>query len=161
MSTNAKRRPAPDDDYRLEEQIGFLLRRAHQFATDVFNGQVGTEGVTPTQFSTLIKLLECGEMSQTALGEATAMDPATILGVVQRLAVRALLIVRADPTDGRRRLIRLTQAGQALATQLRAVGPRISERTLAGFSGRDRKTLSRLLARLGARKANRNGGPQS
>lgn len=154
MPTRGKSRPEVVDDYRLEEQIGFLLRKAHQFATDVFNGQIGAEGVTPTQFSALVKLLDCDEMSQTALGEATAMDPATILGVVQRLAARDLLAVRADPTDGRRRLIQLTRAGSVLATRLRAIGPRISEHTLAGISGRDRKALLRLLAHLGERKTN-------
>lgn len=152
MSTNAKRRPAAEDDYRLEEQVGFLLRRAHQFATDVFNGQVGEAGITPTQFSALVKLLDCGEMSQTALGEATAMDPATILGVVQRLAARDLFAVRADPADGRRRLIQLTRPGYALAKRLRAIGPHISEMTLVGLSARDRKTLLRLLVHLGERK---------
>jgi len=150
VPTRGESPPTAEDDYRLEEQVGFLLRRAHQFATDVFNGEVGAEGVTPTQFSTLVKLLECGEMSQSVLGEATAMDPATILGVVQRLAARDLLAVRADPTDGRRRLIQLTRAGFALATRLRAIGPRVSERTLAGLSVRDRKTLLRLLAQLTA-----------
>ena len=152
VPTNAKPRPAHEDDYRLEEQVGFLLRRAHQFATDVFNGHVSVEGVTPTQFSTLVKLLERGEISQTALGEATAMDPATILGVVQRLAARDLLSVRADPADGRRRLIQLTQPGHVLATRLRATGPHISEHILAELSPRDRKTLLRLLAHLGERK---------
>ncbi len=152
MPTRGKSRPEFVEEYRLEEQIGFLLRKAHQFATDVFNGQIGAEGVTPTQFSALVKLLDCDEMSQTALGEATAMDPATILGVVQRLAARDLLAVRADPTDGRRRLIQLTRAGSVLATRLRAIGPRISEHTLAGISGRDRKVLLRLLAHLGERK---------
>jgi len=150
VPTNAKQRPAADDDYRLEEQVGFLLRRAHQFATDIFSNHVGAEGVTPTQFSTLVKLLDYGEMSQSALGEATAMDPATILGVVQRLAARDLLAIRADPTDGRRRLIQLTRSGHTLATRLRAIGPRISALTLANLSARDRKALLRLLAQLTA-----------
>ncbi len=152
VPTRGKLRPVPDDDYRLEEQIGFLLRKAHQTATDIFNSQVGSEGVTPTQFSALVKLLDGGEMSQTALGEATAMDPATILGVVQRLAARDLLAVRPDPSDGRRRLIRLTPAGMALATRLRAIGPHISQLTLAGLSARERKAVLRLLARLGERR---------
>ena len=149
---SGKSRPAIEDDYRLEEQVGFLLRRAHQVATDIFNSQVGEAGITPTQFSTLVKLLEYGEMSQTTLGEATAMDPATILGVVQRLAGRGLLTVRADPADGRRRLIQLTRPGYALARRLREIGPRISEVTLAGLSARDRKSLIRLLTALGERK---------
>ena len=153
LPTSGTPRPAVDDDYRLEEQIGFLLRRAHQVATDIFGSEIGAERLTPMQFSALVKLLQCGEMSQSALGEATAMDPATILGVVQRLAGRGLLAIRADPGDGRRRLIQLTRSGADLAKRLREIGPRISEATLAGFNARDRKSLLRLLAMLGERKS--------
>ena len=140
-----------EDDYRLEDQVGFLLRKAHQAASEIFQSQAGPHQITPTQFSTLIRLDDLGELSHGDLAELTAMDPATLLGVVQRLAKRDLLSVRADPADGRRRLVRLTEAGHELARSLRAIGPRISELTLDGFSAAERRELLRLLARLGAR----------
>ena len=39
------------------------------------------------------------------------MDPATIQGVTRRLKARRLVAVRPDPTDRRRSLLRLTDAG--------------------------------------------------
>ena len=50
-------------DYRLEAQIGHLLRRAHQRATAIFQTEIGDGNVTPTQFAALVRLLEEGETS--------------------------------------------------------------------------------------------------
>ena len=72
---------ARDAAYVLEDQVGFLLRCAHQRATEVFNAVMGGFGVTPTQFAALAKLDDLGSVSQNQLGRLTAMDPATISGV--------------------------------------------------------------------------------
>src|SRR3546814_4460701 len=94
-------------DYRLDQQIGFLLRRAHQHASEVFQAKIGDRNLTPQQFLVLVTLLEQREIAQTPLGGLVAMDPATVLGVVQRLAQRGLVAVRTDPDDGRRRPVQL------------------------------------------------------
>ncbi len=136
-------------DYRLDRQIGFVLRRAHQYASEVFQSKVGDRNLTPQQFSVLAMLLERREIAQTKLGGLVAMDPATVLGVVQRLAQRGLVAVRTDPADGRRRLVQLTRDGHELARELIAIGPTISDEILAGLSEKERRDLLRLLDRLG------------
>jgi MarR family transcriptional regulator, lower aerobic nicotinate degradation pathway regulator len=147
--------PPPGDaagemlDYRLNQQIGFLLRRAHQHACEVFQSKIGNRNLTPQQFSVLVTLLERREIAQTRLGGLVAMDPATVLGVVQRLAQRGLVAVRTDPDDGRRRLVQLTHDGHELAREVVAVGPAISRETLEGLSEQEQRDLLRLLDRLG------------
>jgi MarR family transcriptional regulator, lower aerobic nicotinate degradation pathway regulator len=136
-------------DYRLERQIGFLLRRAHQVASEVFQSKIGKRNITPQQFSVLVTLLEEREIAQTKLGAHVAMDPATVLGVVQRLAQRGLVAVRTDPADGRRRLVQLTHDGHELARELLAIGPSISRETLEGLTAQEQRDLLRLLDRLG------------
>ncbi|MGF1593736.1 MAG: MarR family winged helix-turn-helix transcriptional regulator [Kiloniellaceae bacterium] len=136
-------------DYRLNRQIGFLLRRAHQYATEVFQAKIGNRNLTPQQFSVLVTLLERREIAQTRLGGLVAMDPATVLGVVQRLAHRGLVAVRTDPADGRRRLVQLTHDGHELARELVAIGPSISRETLEGLSEKEQRDLLHLLDRLG------------
>ena len=146
--------PAPEAgtlDYRLNQQIGFLLRRAHQYASEVFQSKIGAHNITPQQFSVLVTLLERREIAQTRLGGVVAMDPATVLGVVQRLAQRGLVAVRTDPDDGRRRLVQLTHDGHELARALVAIGPEISRETLEGLSDNEQRDLLRLLDRLGQR----------
>jgi DNA-binding MarR family transcriptional regulator len=70
--------------------------------------------VTTTQFAVLARLAEIGPVSQNHLGRATAMDAATIKGVVDRLAKLGLVTTTADPADRRRLTVSLTAAGTDL-----------------------------------------------
>src|SRR3546814_18958140 len=78
-------------DYRLDQQIGFLLRRAHQHASEVFQAKIGDRNLTPPKFSVLVTLLEQREIAQTPTGGLVARDPAPVLGVVPRLPQRGLV----------------------------------------------------------------------
>ena len=63
----------------------------------------------------MAKLNEAGPCSQNQLGQLTAMDVATIKGVIDRLTARGLTETGPDPEDGRRLLVSLTRAGAQLA----------------------------------------------
>ena len=143
----AERSEAHDDQYRLEEQVGFLLRKAQQRHTAIFAEEMPS-GLTPTQFAALSKLREVGPCSQNQLGRIAAMDVATIKGVVDRLKARRLVVTTLDPTDGRRRLIDLTTAGHQAVVEAEGAGKRITERTLETLSARERISLLRLLAKI-------------
>ena len=66
-----------DDGYRLEDQVGFLLRRANQRHTAIF-AEGMPYGLTPPPFAALVKLGDEQGCSQNRLGRLTAMDVATI-----------------------------------------------------------------------------------
>src|ERR1700675_588001 len=100
--------------YVLEEQIGFILRQVWQRHATIFAREIGIN-LTPTQWAALSKLTETGPCSQNHLGRLTAMDVATIKGVIDRLTARGLTETGPDPEDGRRLLVRLTRAGQQMA----------------------------------------------
>ena len=136
-------------DYVLEDQIGFRLRKAHQRATDDFTAVMGRFEVTPTQFAALAKLHEAGPLPQSQLGRLTAMDPATISGVVQRLTRRGCVRQSVDPRDGRLSVVSLTAQGAAAAAAMTAAAGAVSARTLAPLTAREAATLLKLLARLG------------
>ncbi len=133
--------------YVLEEQVGFMLRVAGQRHSGIFQS-LAPLGLTPTQFSALIKVLELGECSQNELGRKTAMDVATIKGVVDRLRARELVSVEPDPSDKRRTLVVPTDATKTLAQNLRDAGRQISEDTLRPLSPSERKTFLALLAKI-------------
>ena len=105
-------------------------------------------GLTPTQFAALSKLKEVGPCSQNQLGRLTAMDVATIKGVVDRLRARRLVVTMADSTDRRRMLIDLTTTGHKTVTEAQRAGKAITERTLEMLSSRERVSLLRLLAKI-------------
>jgi DNA-binding MarR family transcriptional regulator len=135
--------------YRLEEQVGFLLRRAHQRATGVFNAVMDEYDVTPTQFAALAKLDDLGAVSQNELGRHTAMDPATVWGVVNRLIKRGYVVQAAHPDDGRLVMLDLTEAGRDAAKTMKRRAFDVSRKTLEGLTARESATLLALLQRLG------------
>ena len=93
--------------------------------------------------------MEGGAVSQNRLGRLTAMDPATMQGVIRRLGERGLVARRADPTDRRRTLLSLTAAGRALVEDgLGARGSKVTAATLAPLRPGERATFLRLLKKL-------------
>tara|TARA_R110002074_G_scaffold3594_1_gene18750 strand:- start:4290 stop:4733 length:444 start_codon:yes stop_codon:yes gene_type:complete len=134
-------------EYNLDEQVGYLLRLASQRHAVIFLQQI-SEKLTPTQFSTLMRISEGGEISQNHLGRLASMDVATVKGVVDRLKAKGLIQSRADKDDKRRSLISLSATGNALIETLKEDGARISEKTLAPLRSSERKTLINLLMKI-------------
>jgi len=126
--------------YRLDEQIGFLLRRAHQRHTAIF-GEHMPEDLTPTQFSALARLLEDGPISQNHLGREIAVDAATIKGVVGRLAARELVSVAPDPDDLRRLTVSLTKTGEDVVRSCLPLAHNVSQATLEPLTVTARRAL--------------------
>lgn len=135
-------------DYALEDQIGYVLRKAHQRATAVFLARFGEPELTPTQWAALVKLSDTGGASQNQLGRMTAMDPATIQGVVRRLEERQLIERASDPEDRRRSMLKLTPSGDALVDRLRGEAHAVSRAILEPLSGDERQMLLRLLGSI-------------
>ena len=134
--------------YRIEEQIGYLLRRAHQRASSIFQTTIGDPNITPTQYSSMVKLNEYTELSQNLLGRLVGMDKATMQGVVRRLKERQLVDSRPDPGDARRTLLSLTTEGQRLVNKLVINGPAVSRETLKPLNTQEQRQLLDLLSKL-------------
>ena len=132
--------------YRLEDQVGFLLRRANQRHLAVF-AEVVPE-LTTTQFAALAKLVEQGPMSQNQLGRLTGMDAATVKGVVGRLVNRRLVVTAPSGEDRRRLIVDLTPEGRALFAEVRARGFEATRRTLAPLAPADRERFLALVRKL-------------
>ena len=133
--------------YVLDEQVGFILRQVWQRHSSIFSRDIGTN-LTPTQWAAVSKLAETGPCSQNQLGRLTAMDVATIKGVIDRLTARGLTETSQDPEDGRRLLVSLTRAGQQLAEKLAPNALAITRETLAPLDAREREALMALLNKL-------------
>lgn len=139
---------AEEEPFLLEEQIGQLIRRAHQRATASFLSHMGQGDLTPPQFAALFKLLEEGMVSQNSLGRMIAMDAATMQGVVHRLHQRGLVERQSDPVDRRRIQLSLTALGRKTVLDALDKAQASSREILNPLSARDQQTLLRLLKRI-------------
>lgn len=131
----------------LDEQVGYLLRLANQRHSSIFQ-QDAPFGLTPTQFATFIRLSQLGECSQNFLGRETAMDVATIKGVVDRLHKKGLIELKRDPDDRRRLIVSIAPAHIGMVAELHKAGHKISRETLKPLSPAEQETFLHLLKKI-------------
>ena len=134
------------DEYRLQDQIGFVLRKAHQRHLAIFALRIAD--LTPPQFAALAKLADVGETSQNQLGSLIAMDAATVKGVIDRLKARGLVDLTKHDADKRRLMVSLTTEGRATVDRLVPLAQQITAETLAPLSRKEATTLLKLLSRI-------------
>ncbi len=160
MAKDLSRQISPDDnlqrnalptqgevsEYQLTRQVGYILRRANQRHLTIFAEHI--PALTPTQFAALAKLCELGPVSQNELGRQTAMDGATIKGVVDRLKKRDLVETRPNSDDQRRLLVEASDQGRALYAENIGAARKISEKTLQTLNKKERKKFLELLVKI-------------
>ncbi|WP_146346576.1 MarR family winged helix-turn-helix transcriptional regulator [Falsiphaeobacter marinintestinus] len=133
-------------DYILDDQVGFVMRRVNQRHLAIFAQMI--PDLTPTQFATLAKLCELGQVTQNALGRATAMDAATIKGVADRLRKKGFVTSFPDPNDQRRMFLTPSPAGRDAFEQLVLEAHNVTRETLAPLTPAEQDTLLSLLNKL-------------
>jgi DNA-binding MarR family transcriptional regulator len=134
--------------YHLDEQIGFVLRRAYQRASATLVAAIGAHDLTVPQFAVLARLHECSAVSQNELGRLVVMEPANVRDVVQRLKRRGLVGTAASDGDRRRLRVQLTLSGRQLIEAMIPLELACSERTLAPLTVAERRRLLGLLLKL-------------
>lgn len=134
------------DAYQLTDQVGFNLRRANQRHVAIFTRHVS--GLTATQFAALARLYEYGALSQNRLGRLTAMDSATIKGVVERLDGKGLVTSRPDPNDQRLRVVELTSDGRSAFQVAQAQALAARAETIAPITEEEAEIFETILEKL-------------
>ncbi|MFM0527382.1 MULTISPECIES: MarR family winged helix-turn-helix transcriptional regulator [Paraburkholderia] len=134
--------------YRFSEQVGHLLRRAYQRHMAIFQQSIPNGEVTAAQFTTLCALRELGACSLNDIVKFTAIDQATIRGIVERLKGRGFIDIVADPWDGRKVLISNTPTGDDLIDRITPSGHQISEETFGSLNPAERVALLFLLRKM-------------
>ena len=149
-----KSRPVPQPDplvrvgINLDTLVAHQLRRAHQRASAIFLSLLGEHQLTPTQFFAMARLYELGQLSQNRLGRLAAMDPATIQGVIQRLAERGYIQRLPDTTDRRRMVLRLTEAGRAVTEALVDGAIEVDDTLLKPLTPEEQAAFLKLLHKI-------------
>ena len=101
------------DDFPLLETPGYLLRRAHQRAVELFTESGTGSDLTPRQFVAMMAVYMDPGLSQADLVETTAIDRSTVADVVERLTGRGLIRRQRSRRDKRINTLSLTAKGRA------------------------------------------------
>jgi DNA-binding MarR family transcriptional regulator len=135
-------------DLPLAQQIGFLIRKLYQKNQVIWNELCLDDQITSPQASVLFTLSREGPCSLTELGRATAMDPATTRGVVDRLHKRKMITLQDDETDRRKVILHLDEAGRLFVERMHPVIPSIADATLSPLNVAEQVALHYLLIKL-------------
>ena len=140
--------------YEVSEQIGHLLRKAYQRHLAIFSQTINDPQLTAVQFAVLSASRRLGPSSMSDLGKATAIDAATVRGIIERLRVRELIELQTNPDDRRKVTVQLTRAGASLVEQITPTALRISELTMGELNEAEQVAVLYLLRKLSAPDSN-------
>jgi DNA-binding MarR family transcriptional regulator len=99
--------------FRLSESPAHLLRRAEQYAAEIFLKAGLRDGITLRQTVLLAAITEAEGASQSDLVRATGVDRSTLAEMMARMERKGLIARSAAADDGRAKSVSLTAEGRA------------------------------------------------
>lgn len=110
--------------YSLKNSPGHLLRRAQQYAHDLYSKDVGGSGPTPRQFEVLHVVANNAGLSQTDLVRQTGIDRSTLADMIARMIKKGLLSRKRTKEDARANAVSITAAGRRI---LNSAAPKVAK----------------------------------
>jgi DNA-binding MarR family transcriptional regulator len=140
--------PAPS---RIRDRATWLISRtyarSHRLLNEGFDS--GGAGLRSYHYRLLAALDEQGPSSQADLGRSTSVDRSDVVTVLAELERRGLITRTVDPSNRRRNIVSITNAGVEQLHELDAVIGEIQDEVLEPLSQNERRQLIRLLRKLG------------
>jgi MarR family transcriptional regulator, lower aerobic nicotinate degradation pathway regulator len=137
-----------EDDRRLLEMPGHLIRRLHQISFALFLDQAKAFGITPVQYAALVAIGSHPGIDQTALCNIIAFDRTTIGGVVGRLEKKKLIRRLDGAHDRRTKSLSITPAGRRLIRQIEPAVQSTQQLILAPLKTSERTAFMGMLKHL-------------
>jgi DNA-binding MarR family transcriptional regulator len=135
------------DSVDLRHTPGHLLRRAQQRAVEIYQEEVGEDGLRPPQYALLLTIYQNAGLNQTELVQQTGIDRSTLADMIARLEKRGLLL-RKPGADQRSRQLWITDAGATAVKANALAGQRAQERIMAPIAPDERTKFLEILGRI-------------
>src|ERR1700712_4991390 len=140
------------DPLALDRQVCFALAAASRSVIALYRPVLEPLGLTHPQYLVMLALWERSPRTVRDIGQALALEPATLSPLLKRLE-SAGLVTRTRKADDERALdVELTPAGRALRSRAEAVPGQIVKRLGMALTELEttRDALTRLLAAAAA-----------
>ena len=135
--------PNPD----APPSIGILLVKLGRDAQRAFAETLKPTGLRPRHLATL-HVLRRGPQSQLALGESVGVEPSNFVGLLDDLERGGYAQRHRDPSDRRRHIVELTQAGLDLLETFDHRVASVDHALVAVLDEGERAQLEALLTRM-------------
>ncbi|SMP80823.1 MarR family winged helix-turn-helix transcriptional regulator [Noviherbaspirillum suwonense] len=148
MPTPDSPNPAPAAEYVFSDQVGHLLRRAYQRHVAIFQHTISDAQLTAAQFVVLCAVRQFVSCSLSEIVKTTAIDQATMRGIIERLKAREVIRVSHDAHDRRKVLVSLTPAGEEIIDATVPAALAVSEATFGNLNPAERVAMLYLLRKM-------------
>jgi DNA-binding MarR family transcriptional regulator len=128
--------------------VGHLLGRARAAVLSGLDAQLTPFGLNAMQYAALKYLADGVARTAADLCRVLYYDTGSMTRIVDHLEEKGLLRRERCREDRRVVFLRVAPAGRAQLPRLRAIGTRVLEDMLAGFSAAEVETLKRYLGRM-------------
>jgi DNA-binding MarR family transcriptional regulator len=132
-------------DYgRLENSLGYVLRRAQLAVFKTFQHMFKSLDITPAQCSVLLIIEKNPGLTQTQVSDALGIKRANFVALFDTLEARGLA-ERAPATDRRSYALQLTPRGRALLRKIHSISDLHEEKISSPLTKQERAELFRML----------------
>lgn len=144
---------------RLEKSPYYLLKRAAQFAADVYAANAGQNGLTQRQFTLLTVVDSFDGVSQTELVKSTGIDRSTLADMISRLTGQGYLQRTRSKHDARTNVVRLTAAGRKVMVNAQPDAADVDKKIMAVVPVAKRKAFIEVLQLLASQTSEDDPAP--
>lgn len=130
----------------LTLEVTDLMARLLSLLHREYEAAAAARSLTGTQ-ARVLAMLRGGPLSMRRIARTMSCEPSNVTGIVDRLESRGLVTRGADPQDRRVRLVAVTDAGRAVAEELRE-SLDLAREPLTALAPAERTALRDLLRRL-------------
>lgn len=130
------------------QSLGLMLHDAARLMKSEFERRAKGHRLSLMQWRTLGALARSDGMSQVALAARVEASPMTMSDIIDRLEGDGLVSRETDPSDGRAKLVRITQAAQPIVEEMRGIATEVYATALAGIAPEDLDGLTRALQQI-------------
>ena len=131
--------------YDFHNSAGYwIFSTAHEMSQRM-NDELAELGITFRQWEVLAWLSFFGEVSQSELAEGMLIEPSTLAGILDRMQRDGWIERKADPEDGRRKLLRPTEKVEPVWAQMVDRARRVRNDATAGIPEEDLQRLRQTL----------------
>jgi DNA-binding MarR family transcriptional regulator len=143
--------PDPDDlGPRLGGRLGYLLKHAYLGLIALHEEVLGPFGISDRELAILLLLDGREPESQQQAARRLGVDRTTMVGLVDGLEGKGLVVRRPDPADRRRNVVALTPTGRTLLDEATRASDEAEARLLAVLDPAERDDLREMLRRVTA-----------
>lgn len=135
-------------EYDFENSVGFwIMTTAHEYQRAV-NDELAPTGITYRQCQVLGFLALEGPLAQAELADRMHLEPATLVGILDRMERDGWIKRIACAQDRRRKLIHPQPSAKPVWSKIVACVKRVRTRAMQGMKAGELATLKRLLTRV-------------